>query len=133
MRKAFFAGLALAVLAFQVHAQTRELATGGVLLDRVAAVVNEGIVLQSELDTQTAMIVQRLQESRTELPPQNVLRQQVLERLVLQEVQLQRADRIGLKVSDEVLNNALRDVAKRNSIPLDRLPEVLASQGLNYA
>ena len=133
MRKAFFAGLALAVLAFQVHAQTRELATGGVLLDRVAAVVNEGIVLQSELDTQTEMIVQRLQESRTELPPQNVLRQQVLERLVLQEVQLQRAERIGLKVSDEVLNNALREVAKRNDIPFERLPEALASQGLNYA
>ncbi|HEU4529583.1 MAG TPA: peptidylprolyl isomerase [Steroidobacteraceae bacterium] len=125
--------MAIAVLAFQVHAQTRELATGGVLLDRVAAVVNEGIVLQSELDTQTEMIVKRLQESRTELPPQNVLRQQVLERLVLQEVQLQRAERIGLKVSDEVLNNALREVAKRNNIPFERLPEALASQGLNYA
>ncbi len=133
MRKAFFVGLALAVLASQAHAQTRELATGGVLLDRVAAVVNEGIVLQSELDTQTEMIMRRLQESRTELPPQNVLRQQVLERLVLQEVQLQRAERLGVKVSDEVLNNALRDVASRNNIPLDRLPEVLASQGLNYA
>ena len=133
MRKAFFVGLALAVLASQAYAQTRELATSGVLLDRVAAVVNEGIVLQSELDTQTEMIMRRLQESRTELPAQNVLRQQVLERLVLQEVQLQRAERLGVKVSDEVLNNALRDVASRNNIPLDRLPEVLASQGLNYA
>jgi len=133
MRYAFFAGCALALLSVQSHAQTRELATSGVLLDRVAAVVNDGIVLKSELDTQLALITQRLQQSRTELPPQNVLQQQVLERLVLQEVQLQRAERLGVKVSDEMLNDALKDVAARNKIPLDRLPEILASQGISYA
>src|SRR2546430_9795137 len=47
-------------------------------------------------------------------PPQNVLRQQVLERLVLQEIQMQRANRAGVKVSDETVNAALQDVAKRN-------------------
>jgi len=133
MRYAFFAGCALALLSVQSHAQTRELATSGVLLDRVAAVVNDGIVLKSELDSQLAMITQRLQQARTELPPQNVLQQQVLERLVLQEVQWQRAERLGVKVSDEMLNDALKDVALRNGITLDRLPEILASQGISYA
>src|SRR5262245_21483733 len=133
MRIALFIGCLAALLSLESRAQTRELSTGGVLLDRVAAVVNDGIVLKSELDSQVALITQRLQQQRTELPPQNVLHQQILERLVLQEVQLQRAERLGVKVSDEMLNNALKDVANRNNIPLDRLPEALASQGLNYA
>lgn len=132
MRHVFFVGCLLALLS-QAHAQTRELATSGVLLDRIAAVVNDGVVLQSELDEQTRVITERLRQGRTELPPQNVLRQQVLERLVLQEVQLQRAQRLGLKVPDEALNNALKDVAERNQIPLDRLPDALAAQGIAYA
>jgi peptidyl-prolyl cis-trans isomerase SurA len=112
--------------------QTRDLGSTGELLDRVAATVNEGIVLQSELDEQVFLIAQRLQQQNLELPPQNVLRQQVLERLVMQELQMQRADRAGIKISDETLNNALRDVAQRNNLPLDQLPEALAAQGIDY-
>src|SRR5216110_2692457 len=107
------------------QAQTRELATKGVLLDRVAAVVNDGVVLNSELDDQVAAISERLRAQKLELPPQNVLRQQVLERLVLQEIQAQRANRAGLKVPDDALNSALQDVAQRNGIALSQLPEAL--------
>ncbi len=124
---------ALLVLAGPVLAQTRDLGARGELLDRVAATVNEGIVLQSELDEQTYLIAQRLRAQNLELPPQNVLRQQVLERLVMQELQMQRADRAGIKISDETLNGALKDVAQRNNLPLDQLPEALASQGIDYA
>src|SRR6201996_72417 len=99
------------------YAQTRELATKGVMLDRVAAVVNDGVVLNSELDDQLATISERLRQQKLELPPQNVLRQQVLERLILQEIQAQRANKAGLKVPDETLNTALQDVAQRNGIP----------------
>src|SRR5689334_9951766 len=116
-----------------VHAQTRELATKGVLLDRVAAVVNDGVVLNSELDDQIAIVSERLRAQKLELPPQNVLRQQVLERLVLQEIETQRANKAGLKVPDETLNTALTDVAQRNGIPLSRLPEALQQQGIDYA
>src|SRR5713226_5074314 len=115
------------------HAQTRELATKGVLLDRVAAVVNDGVVLNSELDDQVATIGERLRAQKLELPPQNVLRQQVLERLVLQEIQAQRANRAGLKVPDETVNAALQDVAKRNGLTLSQLPDALAKQGEDYA
>jgi peptidyl-prolyl cis-trans isomerase SurA len=115
------------------HAQTRELATKGVLLDRVAAVVNDGVVLNSELDDQVVTIGERLRAQKLELPPQNVLRQQVLERLVLQEIQAQRANRAGLKVPDEALNSALQEVAQRNNIPLSQLPEALSQQGIDYA
>jgi peptidyl-prolyl cis-trans isomerase SurA len=116
-----------------VHAQTRELTTTGDLLDRVAAVVNEGIVLQSELDEQVILISERLRGQRLDVPPENVLRQQVLERLVLQEIQMQRADRANLKVPDEALNSAMQEVAQRNNISLSQLPEALAQQGIDYA
>lgn len=115
------------------HAQTRELTTKGVMLDRVVAVVNDGVVLDSELSDQVAAVTERLQAQKLELPPENVLRQQVLERLVLQEIQTQRATRAGLKVPDDALNNALTEVAQRNNIPLSQLPEALSQQGIDYA
>ncbi|MGH8140081.1 MAG: peptidylprolyl isomerase [Steroidobacteraceae bacterium] len=115
------------------HAQTRELDTKGVLLDRVVAVVNDGVVLNSELDEQVATVSERLRAQKLELPAQNVLRQQVLERLVLQEIQTQRAAHAGLKVPDDALNNALTEVAQRNNIPLSQLPQALAQQGIDYA
>src|SRR3569833_2145026 len=146
MRRIFSApGLVLAQVATQVaqlislqgqelaYAQTRELATKGTMLDRVAAVVNDGVVLNSELDEQVATIGARLRQQKLELPPQNVLRQQVLERLILQEIPAQRANRAGLKVPDEALNSALTEVTQRNNIPLSQLPEVLQQQGIDYA
>jgi peptidyl-prolyl cis-trans isomerase SurA len=57
----------------------------------------------------------------------------VLERLVLQEIQVQRATRLGVQVPDEMLNEALRDVARRNSIPFEQMPAALEQQGLDYA
>ena len=125
--------LVASLAASAAFAQTREASSSGVLLDRVAATVNEGVVLSSELEEQMVSITQRMRGQNIELPPQNVLRQQVLDRLVLQELQMQRANRAGIKVSDETLNNALRDVAEQNKIPLADLPAVLASQGIDYA
>ncbi|HYK99583.1 MAG TPA: peptidylprolyl isomerase [Steroidobacteraceae bacterium] len=114
-------------------AQTRELDTRGVMLDRIAAIVNDGVVLNSDLDTQVEAVGERLRQQKLELPPQNVLRQQVLERLVLQEIQLQRAQHDGIKITDETLNSALADVAKRNNLTLSQLPQALADQGIEYA
>src|SRR5690349_20044375 len=94
-------GAAALLLDGSARAQTRELATRGELLDRVAAIVNEGVVLNSELEQQITVVSGRLRSQNLELPAQNVLRQQVLARLVLQEIQVQRANRAGIKVSDE--------------------------------
>jgi len=126
-------GCAALLVQTGASAQTRELATKGELLDRVAAVVNDGVVLASELDDQMAIVTERLKQQKLELPPQNVLRQQVLERLILQEIQAQRATKAGLKVPDETLNSALSEVAQRNNLPLSQLPEALQQQGIDYA
>ena len=125
-------GLAAVALQGSAWAQTRELATRGELLDRVVAIVNDGVVLNSDLDAQIEAITERMRQQRLELPPQNVLRQQVLERLVVQEIELQHAGRAGVKVTDEMLNAALTDVAKRNNITLSQLPDTLKQQGVDY-
>jgi peptidyl-prolyl cis-trans isomerase SurA len=129
---ALVAGVAACVCSGVLLAQTRELATKGELLDRVVAIVNDGVVLNSDLDQQIELVTERLHQQKLELPPQNVLRQQVLERLVVQELQIQRAQHDGLKVTDEMLNAALQDVAKRNNISLTQLPDALAQQGVDY-
>jgi peptidyl-prolyl cis-trans isomerase SurA len=114
------------------HAQTRDIGVHGEMLDRIAAIVNDGLVLKSELDVQMTSVQKRLQEQRVELPSQSVLQQQVLDRLVLQEIQLQRAKHVGLTVTDEQLNSALQEIAGRNKIPFDQLPTALAAQGVDY-
>ena len=114
------------------HAQTRDIGVHGEMLDRIAAIVNDGLVLKSELDVQMSSVQKRLQEQRVELPSQSVLQQQVLDRLVLQEIQMQRAKHVGLTITDEQLNSALQEIAGRNKIPFDQLPTALAAQGVDY-
>ena len=96
------------------RAQTRDIGVHGEMLDRIAAIVNDGLVLKSELDAQMDAVTKRLQEQKVELPSQSVLKQQVLDRLILQEIQAQHAKRVGLTVSDEQLNSALQEIAVRN-------------------
>jgi peptidyl-prolyl cis-trans isomerase SurA len=123
---------ALAV-SLQASAQTREIEGNGQLLDRVAAVVNDGVVLESEVDDQLNAVKERLRSQGQQMPPDSVLRQQIVEHLIVQEVEMQHADHAGLKISDEVLNNAMTEVAQRNGISLQQLPQALQTQGVDYA
>ena len=124
--------LSSVLLAGLAQAQTRDIGAHGELLDRIAAVVNDGVVLKSDLDSQLDSVTKRLEEQKVELPSQSVLKQQVLERLVLQEIQAQRAAKVGLTIPDEQLNGALQEIASRNKIPFDKLPTALEAQGIDY-
>jgi peptidyl-prolyl cis-trans isomerase SurA len=122
-------------------AQDRELGAGGELLESVAAVVDEGIVLQSELSERLELVMRNLErqqqemppEQRRPLPPLSVIEQQVLDQLILREIQLQRAERGNITVSDDMLNEALSRVAANLGYTLEELPAVLAAQGIDYA
>ena len=81
------------------------------LLDRVIAVVDSGAVMESELNKRVKEIVDRLRQTETELPPLSVLEEQVLERLIIEEIQMQIADRAGIKISDTELNKTLSGIA----------------------
>ena len=120
---AVFTGLLL-LPAVSLNAQNLDLSDTGVRLDGIAAVVNDGLVLLSELEDQTAVIVQRLRADNTPLPPQNLLIEQILERLVLEQIQLQRAERYGIQIPDESLNRALADIARRNNTVLANMPQL---------
>ena len=126
---ALLLGAAL-VPAAALHAEN--LSDSGVLLDEVVAVVNDGVVLRSELDTQIAAIEQRFRAQGAQLPPRDVLEQQLLDRLIVIRAQLQRAERIGISVPDERLNLALDAIAQRNGLTLSQLPAALADQGIDY-
>jgi peptidyl-prolyl cis-trans isomerase SurA len=129
-----FCALAAAqvLLLSAAFAQTRDIGVHGEMLDRIAAVVNDGLVLKSELDSQMDSVTKRLMEQKIELPSQSVLKQQVLDRLIVQEIQMQRAKHVGLTISDEQLNTALQEIAARNKIPFDQLPTALSAQGIDY-
>ncbi|HUQ50699.1 MAG TPA: peptidylprolyl isomerase [Gammaproteobacteria bacterium] len=136
------ASTALALcLSTGASAQDRELGAGGVLLDGVAAVVDEGVVLKSELAERLNLVMQNLQkqqaeappEQRRPLPPMSAIEQQVLEQLILREIQIQRANKVGITVSDDLLNEALSRVAQNLGYTLEELPTVLASQNIDYA
>jgi peptidyl-prolyl cis-trans isomerase SurA len=116
-----------------VHAQSRDLGARGDLLDRVAVVVNDGVVVQSQIDQQVQAITRRLREQGTQLPAPSVLRQQITERLVVQEIQMQRAQKVGLRIPDEALNTQLREIAAQNHIEFSQLPDALAQEGIVYA
>ena len=113
-------------------AQNLELSDTGVRLDGIVAVVNDGVVLESELRDQITMVVNRLRDENTSLPPMNILQEQVLESLVIKQIQLQRAQRAGIDVPDEMLNRALADIARRNGTSLSELPDLLEKDGVNY-
>ncbi len=115
------------------HGQTRDLGAGGELLDGVAAIVDEGVVLKSELERQVAVIIERLRQQDTQLPPLSVLESQILDQLVLRRIQLQRAERFGIQVSDDFLNQTLSQVAQENNLTLEQLPQALEADGIDYA
>lgn len=109
-----------------------ELSETGTILDGVAAIVNEGVVLKSELSFQTEAITQRALNQNMQLPPPSVLQEQVLESLILKQIQLQRADRIGIQISDQQLNEVISSVAKENGLKFEDMPSVLAADGISY-
>ncbi len=104
------------------------------VLDRIAAVVNEDIVLESELDQRLTLVRQQIAAREgTRLPPENVLRQQVLDRLILENIQLQIAERQGIRVSDRQLNEALGRIASQNNMTLAQFRDALVAEGQDYA
>ena len=94
------------------------------LLDRVVAVVDSGVVMESQLNQRVQDIIGRLRSDGIELPPKEVLEEQILERLIIEEIQLQIGDQAGVKISDAELNRALSMIASENSMNLEQFKEL---------
>ncbi len=103
------------------------------LLDRIVAVVEDEVILDSALSREVYSIRQKLQNKKVMIPPDFILRKQVLERLILEKLQLQRAAKMGIHISDEMLRNAIADIAARNNLSPEQFRTELQSQGMNFA
>ena len=102
-------------------------------LDRIAAVVNEDVVLQSELDRAVQNVISQYASQPGQLPPRAVLERQVLERLVLVKLQVARAAESGIRIGDAELNNAVNAVAQQNGTTPDGLRQRLEADGMSFA
>lgn len=101
-------------------------------LDRIVAVVDDNVILASSLANETREISTMLSQQGQQLPPENVLRRQVLERMIAVELQKQFAGRAGISVSDDRVNQAMQQIAQRNDVTLSELPQFMAEQGVSY-
>ena len=102
------------------------------LIDRVVAVVDSGVIMESQLNSRVEEILIRLKNSKAELPPLNLLEEQVLDRLIIEEIQLQLADRAGIKISDSELNQTLSRVSSQNNLSLEEFRLKLEAEGTSY-
>jgi peptidyl-prolyl cis-trans isomerase SurA len=102
-------------------------------LDRIIAVVNDEVILESELMDMSQTVRQQLRQREAALPPADILRKQVLERLIIQRLQLQRADEVGVRVGDDALNAALRQIAGNNNMNLRQFRDVLEEDGYDFS
>ncbi|WP_456374899.1 peptidylprolyl isomerase [Thiolapillus sp.] len=101
------------------------------LLDRIVAVVNDDVVLQSELDGEISTMRQKLARAGASDIPADEIRKQALERLILQKLQLAEAKKVGASVDDETLLLAMNNIAKQNGLSLDELATALQEQGMS--
>ncbi|MCU7959324.1 MAG: peptidylprolyl isomerase [gamma proteobacterium symbiont of Bathyaustriella thionipta] len=105
---------------------------GGEEVDHIVAVVNDDVIVRSELDERIHTLISGLQAQRAQLPPQAVLEKQVLKRLIISRMQLQKAKETGLSVTDETLAGAIGRIADKNNLSISELRTALESEGLSF-
>ncbi|MGL4454538.1 MAG: SurA N-terminal domain-containing protein, partial [Plesiomonas sp.] len=102
-------------------------------IDQVAAIVNNGVVLQSDVNSLMQSVKLNARQANQQLPDDSALRHQVLDRLILDQIQLQLAGKLGISVNDADLDGAIATIAGQNRMSVGQLQQNLQSQGINYA
>lgn len=117
--------LAGAVIPQRGYAEVRE-------IDRVLVVVEDEAITESEFSAQLNAIKRQLKQSGRRVPPDDVLRGQILDRMVLDRIQVQNARRAGITANDQAVDAAVASVARNNRLTLDQLRKALANDGIRY-
>ena len=104
-----------------------------VLLDRVAAIVDDNIVLQTELEQRTANILRQIQQSGTEPPATDIVKKQVLERLILERLQLNIGDKVGVRIADQEIDQTIARIAASNNISVEEYIAQIHASGETMA
>ncbi|EDN6946207.1 peptidylprolyl isomerase SurA [Salmonella enterica subsp. enterica serovar Tudu] len=103
------------------------------VVDKVAAVVNNGVVLESDVDGLMQSVKLNAGQAGQQLPDDATLRHQILERLIMDQIILQMGQKMGVKITDEQLDQAIANIAKQNDMTMDQMRSRLAYDGLNYS
>ncbi len=101
-------------------------------LDRIAAIINDDVIMRSELNEKVRSVTAQMQEQNIPLPPQSILEKQVLDRLIMTKLQIQMAQNTGIRVDDETLNRTISNIAAENELNLNQFREILESDGYGY-
>jgi peptidyl-prolyl cis-trans isomerase SurA len=101
-------------------------------LDRIVAIVEDDVVLERELDNEVAVIANKLRGNNVTIPPEFILKKQVLERMIVDKLQRQLAARSGIQVSEETLRNSVAEIASRNNMSVEAFKQELISQGMDF-
>ena len=102
-------------------------------LDRIAVIVNDGVVLESDIQIKISDYKKNAALDGLNIPPDSVLRESIVDQLILEELQLQIADRVGIKISDEELNLTIKSLAQQNNLTLEDFISYVADRGDSYA
>ncbi len=102
-------------------------------LDKIIAIVDDNIITQVELDERIKLISQQIKQRGSRLPSHDSLRKQVLERLILEKLQLDLANKTGIRVNDEVLNRVVMNIAKENQLSMEQFRKVLLKDGYEFS
>ena len=102
------------------------------LLDRIAVIVDDGVIMESQIKSQTAEILEQYKNQNINPPSKEILREEIIEKLVLDELQLQMATRVGIRISDAELNQTFIRIASGNNMELEEFIDYLRSQGTSY-
>ena len=101
-------------------------------LDNIIAVVNDDVITRVELDNRLQLVKKQL-GARTQLPDDAILRKQVLERMIMEKLQLQIAKRSGIRIDDETINRVIENIAKENKLSMEQFQKVLTRDGMPFA
>ena len=102
-------------------------------IDHIVAVANDDVITYTELEKRMRLVKQQLQQRRAKLPPDDVLSKQILEQMIMERLQLQVAERVGIRVDDETINKVIDNIARENKFTLEQFREVLAREGYDFA
>ncbi|MGE0971907.1 peptidylprolyl isomerase SurA [Klebsiella sp. WOUb02] len=103
------------------------------VVDKVAAVVNNGVVLESDVNGLMQSVKLNAGQAGQQLPDDATLRHQILERLIMDQIVLQMGQKMGVKISDDQVDQAIANIAKQNNMTMDQMRSRLAYDGLNFA
>ncbi len=102
------------------------------VLDKIVAIVEDDVILQHDLQQETTLIAQKIQASNTAMPPEIVLKKQVLEKMIIEKLQRQLAEKAGINLTEDMLTSSATDIAQRNNMTLEQFQDELKKQGLSY-